>query len=424
MNRVQTAEKLLKIASRSGSRLGLERVLELSSLLGDPQDKLKTIHIAGTNGKGSLNAMLSAVLREQGYKVGSFTSPAMLSYNDQIRINGIPVSNKILDEAVVKAEEKAGKMLDHPTEFELLTVAAFLIFSEQRCDICLIECGMGGDTDSTNIIKKPLLSVITNVTLDHCSILGNTTAEIASHKAGIIKQGVPVFFGGDDKDAHSVIKRKAVRNGSKLYTADRSLFERHYDPGFTALKYNGRVYRTSLRGEFQYENLQNCISCVEILRSNGTVISYHALKNGLLNVHWEGRFETLSSDPLIVFDGAHNPDGMKKLCSSIKTLFGDDRPAVLIGVLADKDYSIYPEMLEGLVSRAFAVSPDNPRALPSVKLAECLNNGRICCDSFPDIPSGFDAAVDWCIRNTHSLLVIGSIYMYKDIKACAEKLKG
>ena len=422
MTEFEKAVSILKKASRSGSRLGLERIFELAALIGDPQDKPKTVHVAGTNGKGSFCAMLSSVLTAQGYKTGTFSSPVMLKENDCVRIDGRPVSEKIFADAVIRTAEASEGMTDKPTEFELLSTAAFLIFAEQDCDFAVIECGMGGDGDSTNIIRRPMLSVITNVTIDHCAYLGNTTAEIASHKAGIIKSGVPVFFGGEDAAAFEVIRRRAELMDAELFTPKVSAFEPSDCEGVGA-RYKGEEYRVPLKGSYQYKNLISVLTCIEILRSEGVTLTVEAVKRGLKSVRWEGRFEQLCSDPVVIFDGAHNSDGMESFCESIRSRFGDVKPVLLIGVLADKDYRYYADMLRPLVGRVFAIAPNNPRALPSRELAECFNGLCLPTEPFPSVSEGFAAAYAYCCEHLLPLLVAGSLYMYSDIVKEVERIK-
>ncbi|MBR6874042.1 MAG: bifunctional folylpolyglutamate synthase/dihydrofolate synthase [Ruminococcus sp.] len=413
MTRIEKALSILKQASRSGSRPGLERISELCALLGDPQDRFRAVHVAGTNGKGSFCAMLSSVLGAQGYGVGTFSSPVMLRYNDCIRLGGEPVSEDVFAGAVIKADKASAQMTDKPTEFELLTAAAFLIFAEQGCDFAVIECGMGGRGDSTNVLKAPVLSVITNVTLDHCAFLGDTVADIAAQKAGIIKAGRPVFLGRPDKEVFDVVKREADLKGSELYTPDEDILFRS-ENGFT---YRGRELTLPLKGAYQAENLRNVLSCIELLRTAGVSISDDAVVQGIAAVRWEGRFERLWDDPPVIFDGAHNPDGMTALCESIRTAFPDTKPAVLIGVLSDKDYRLYAKKLCPLISQAFTITPDNPRALPAKKLAEALSSEGIPAGAYLSIGEGFEAAFGHCRESRLPLLVIGSLYLYKDIIA-------
>ncbi|MDO4864449.1 MAG: Mur ligase family protein, partial [Ruminococcus sp.] len=210
----------LKKAAARGSKLGLERITELCRLLGDPQNETKIIHVAGTNGKGSFSAMLSHILRASGYVVGSFSSPALTGVTDSFRINCREISMNVLDWVMADVIPAAESMVDKPTEFEVLTAAAYELFRRVDCNVAIIECGMGGDGDSTNVVESPLLSVITNVALDHTAFLGGTVREIAAHKAGIIKEGRPVLYGGTDLDAFEVITAAAFEKNAPLSVTD------------------------------------------------------------------------------------------------------------------------------------------------------------------------------------------------------------
>ena len=214
----------LKKAAERGSILGLSRITELLRLMGDPQEKVRTVHIAGTNGKGSFGAMLTSVLKSAGYKVGGFSSPAITKVTDSFRIDGAELPEEEFAELIGDIAPICESMDEKPTEFEVLTAAAFELFVRKGCDIALVECGMGGDLDSTNVIKAPVLSVITNVQKDHAAFLGNTIAEIASHKCGIIKQGRPVYFGGDSEEACEIAADTAEKMGAELFLPDYSQF--------------------------------------------------------------------------------------------------------------------------------------------------------------------------------------------------------
>ena len=415
----------LKIASTRGSKLGLERMKLLMKLLGNPQDKLKVIHVAGTNGKGSFCAMLGSVMACAGYKVGVFSSPYMLSPDDSYKINGVVVSKeqfaKTFDEIVAVSE----KMDDKPTEFEMLAAASYLMFYNAGCDYAIIECGMGGDGDATNVVDKPLLSVITNVAFDHCAFLGSTITEIATHKAGVIKKDCPVLFGGDDKQAEQIVKTVALENNAQLYYPETN--------EITVKKsgLNGSVvsYKElddlsiSLSGVYQIKNLGNLLKAVEILRDNGVKIGNTALRKGLADCRWIGRFEVLNDSPVIVFDGAHNEDGMKDACESIKRYFPNQKVALLIGTLADKNYKSYVKMLAGLISGVFTVSPANHRALDSKTLAECFEVAGVLAKPYDSVDDGFNAAYSYAKENDMPLLVLGSLYMYKDILNAVDRIK-
>ena len=302
----------LKEISRNESILGLERVTELLSLMGDPQEKTPVIHVAGTNGKGSFTAQLASVLRAAGYKVGSFTSPALTGVNDSFRINGVTVSNDTLDGILASIEPLAASMAERPTEFEVMTAAAYELFSSERCDIAIVECGLGGLGDSTNVIKAPLLSVITNVQLDHTDRLGRTLREIAAHKAGIIKTGCPVLWGGGHNEAEEVIVRTAQEHSSRLVRTDLSrLTVRSMDLDGTRISFRGMGdFTLSLIGSYQPENAANVLTAVETLREEGLKIEDSAVAIGLSNTKWHARFEVVSRDPVVIFDGSHNPTAL------------------------------------------------------------------------------------------------------------------
>ena len=222
MTNYDSALKYLKKTSRRGSNLGLERIRQIMTLLDEPQNKVKAVHISGTNGKGSFGAMLCSVLKAAGYLTGSFSSPAITEVTDSFRINGSEILREEFGDLICSLTPLCESINDKPTEFEVLTAAAYKLFADKNCDISIVECGMGGNLDSTNVIDAPLLSVITNVQKDHCSFLGNTTEEIARHKSGIIRPGCPVLFGGNDPDADRVIAEAAQKAGAELYRTDLS----------------------------------------------------------------------------------------------------------------------------------------------------------------------------------------------------------
>lgn len=413
----ETALDYLKIAASRGSKLGLERTFQLMERLGSPQESLPVIHIAGTNGKGSFGAMLSSVLRCAGYKVGGFSSPALTGITDSFRINGQEISPGLLEEILEQIIPHAEEMSDKPTEFEVLTAAAYQLFRQEGCDIAVVECGMGGDGDSTNVLSSPLLSVITNVQLDHAGFLGNSVAEIAVHKAGIIKPGRPVLFGGDHPDALRIVREKAAAEGSPLTVTDLSrLTVDSFSPDGTDLSFAGMgSFHIGLLGTYQPLNAANVLTAVELLRSEGLTITDQALREGLAQARWHGRFEVLRKDPLVIFDGSHNPDGIACAADSIRLYFGEKPVVLLIGVMADKDYGLYGEMLRGLAKCAFTVKPDNPRALDSQALAESLTEKGIPAQAFSDLGEGVRKAFDFAKKNGLPLIALGSLYMYREL---------
>ena len=408
MNEIQKAEAILKKASGRGIVPGLSRITALLHLMGDPQEGIPVIHVSGTNGKGSFGAMLCSVLTCAGYRTGSFSSPALTGVTDGFRINCREINGAVFAEEIVRISKFCDKMDDKPTEFEMLTAAAYNIFVREKCDIAVVECGLGGDEDSTNVISSPFLSVITNVRLDHCGILGDTPAEIASHKAGIIKPGRPVFYGGNRDEAYEVIRESAEMLGSELITpekADIRLISETLDG--TVFAYNGREYRLSLLGSYQLENVRNVLVCVDILRSLGLSIPEEAISRGLADVKWHGRFELLSREPVVIADGAHNPE-------CIRRYFGENGIALLIGVMADKDYFCYPEILGGLIAKAFAVKPANKRSLDSAALAEVFASHGVEAEAYGELAEGVRAAYEYVCERGVPLVALGSLYMYRE----------
>ncbi|HOC32751.1 MAG TPA: folylpolyglutamate synthase/dihydrofolate synthase family protein [Ruminococcus flavefaciens] len=417
------AKEYLKAASAKGSILGLERVVELLHLMGDPQEKVKVIHVAGTNGKGSFGAMMTSVLREAGYKTGGFSSPAITDITDSYRINGTEISHEKFTELIGWAAELCEKMDEKPTEFEIMAAAAYELFYREGCDIAVIECGMGGDTDATNVINKPVLSVITNVQSDHCKFLGNTIAEIAAHKAGIIKEGCPVFFGGDDAEAFEVVSAKAREVGAPFRFMDYSdVSGVRFSLDGMEFDYKDKLYKVPLLGVYQLNNALNVIFCSEILTKKGYNIDYGDIRRGLAKTEWHGRFEMLRRDPYVIFDGAHNPDGVRFASESIERYFGRKKVAMLIGVMADKDYRLYSEMLGNHAAKVFTVKPDNPRALDSASLAKVFSEKNISAESFDVLADGVKAAYEYAKSRNIPLIALGSLYMYREFNEVLRSL--
>lgn len=402
---------------------GLERVRELCHALGDPQDSLKFIHVAGTNGKGSFCAMTDSILRKAGYKVGLFTSPYIVEFNERMRINSLNISDSELCELVEIIKPVADKMTDKPTEFELITAIAFLYFARNNCDVVVLECGLGGRLDATNIIKTPILSVITGIALDHTAILGNTVEEIAGEKAGIIKKGVPLLWCGKDKNAEKVIRNKANEIGASMLCVDRSTLKiRETTLSGTLFDYDGREELfLSLLGTYQPENATNCLTAVDVLAKNGFDIPETAVYEGLKEVKWPARFEVISKAPLVIADGGHNPEGIDSAVASIKQYFGEEKVGIITGVMADKDYNYMADRIASVAEKVFCLTPDNPRALSANAYSKVFVDkgiASVACDSVPD---AVDAAVQWAKENKKPVISLGSLYMYCEVAGAIKK---
>ena len=396
---------------------GLERIGELCEKLGHPEKDLKFIHVAGTNGKGSFCSMTESVLRAAGYRTGLYTSPYIREFNERMQVNGENISNAELAEITEYIRPIADAMDDKPTEFELITAVAFEYFRRQKCDVVVLEAGLGGRLDSTNIIDTPILSVITGIALDHTAILGDTVEKIAAEKAGIIKCGVPVIFGGEDDTAAEVIKKKADEMGAefirvdygKLKNIDATLDGTTFDYSFrTGLHIN-------LLGLYQPRNAAVVLNAINTLNRHGFLIKEGDIRSGLENAVWHARFEKVCADPLIIFDGAHNPQGISQAVRSIKHYFGGKKVCLLTGVLRDKDYTEISDMLATVAKCAFTLTPDSPRALTSAEYAEVLRKAGVPAEPHDSIESAFLAAKAAAKEQGLPLVCLGSLYVYSSL---------
>ena len=357
--------------SRSGSILGLDSIENLMHELGDIQEQLKIIHIAGTNGKGSTGAYLERVLIEAGYRVGRYSSPAVFDPMEVWRINLQSMSHEeyadIMEQVKCACDRMVEKGMEHPTIFEVETAMAFLYFYQKKCDYVLLEVGMGGRTDATNLIKKPVCSVITSVSMDHMQFLGNTLTEIAQAKAGIIKKDCPVVTILQKAEAMVAIEAEAEKQHARLYTADVSkvtvetetLKEIRFDhPGLGTVT-------TRLTGTYQVEN---CCLAVTVLKEI-LGIADRIIIDGIKNTVWPGRFEVIGEQPLFIIDGAHNEDAALQLSASVEKYFTNIPITYIIGVLADKEHKKVLEAMLPYAGAVFTVTPDNPRAMRAEELA-------------------------------------------------------
>ena len=420
-----------------GSRPGLERTIELTNRLGNPQDSLKFIHVAGTNGKGSTSAMLAAILQRAGYKVGLYTSPFILRFNERMQINGADITDAELAEITEYVKPHAEAMADTPTEFELITAIALVYFARNHCDYVVFEVGMGGRLDSTNIISPETVaaSVITGIAMDHTAFLGDTPEKIAAEKAGIIKAGVPVVFGGNHApigEAHPdpaaiatvkacarVIRKKAADMHAPYIETDHTLLANVNSDLFGADFDFGPYKRlhVSLAGLYQPHNAANVLTVIDVLRDRGLTIPDTAIREGLASVKWPARFEVLSKSPLIIADGGHNPEGIDAAIESVKAYFKDQKILLLTGVMADKDYDRMVARMGEVASRAFCVRPANDRALDPAKYAESFREIGIPAEGYATVAEGVRAAAETAQTEGKALLCLGSLYMYGEVRA-------
>ena len=402
---------------------GLERTRELCQKLGDPQKALRYIHVAGTNGKGSTCAMLESILRAAGLKTGLYTSPYIRRFNERMQVNGEPISDEELVEITERVRPIADAMEEKPTEFELITAIAFEYFRRQKVDIVVLEVGLGGRLDSTNVIENPMLSIITGIAFDHISLLGNTLHAIAAEKAGIIKEGRPVLFGGKtDGSACRTVGAVAQMRKAPFHQVDRSTC-RIKEYALSGTRFDYGVYNDlelSLLGTYQPFNAATVLTAIELLREQGLIISEKAVRAGLKNVRWQARFEVICKDPVVIFDGGHNPQGVDAAVKSIQRYFPDQRVNLLSGVMADKAYDEMIELIKPIAEQVFTVTPNNPRALASSEYAEYFTNHKIKATAFASVEDGIRAAMLDSKQNARPLICLGSLYLYEEFY---EKIK-
>jgi len=353
------------------SRLGLDRMRELLARLDNPQDELCYVHVAGTNGKGSICIMAASVLVAAGYKVGLYTSPYINRFNERIQINGSPISDEALVAFTERVKKEADEMADHPTEFELITAIAFLYYFEAGCDIVVLEVGMGGRLDATNIIGSPDVAVISPVNLDHTKELGDTVEKIAVEKAGIIKAGCHVVSSPQLPGVAKVLREISTARGASIEQIDSR------DVVITSNTLDGIRFdykdieglELQLLGDYQPQNTAVVISIMYVLRSYGWNINQDAIRSGLKSARWPARFEILQRKPWFIVDGGHNPQCVEKLVDNLLAYFPNKKVSFITGVMADKDFETMFAKIVPLAKRIFTVTPDNPRALSSEDLA-------------------------------------------------------
>ena len=402
-----------------GSIPGLSRTRELLAKMGDPEKKLRFVHIAGTNGKGSTAAMLAAILRQAGYVTGLYTSPYIIKFHERMQVNGEMISDEELCAITEYIRPLAESMTESPTEFELVTCIAMEYFVRRGCQIVVMEVGMGGELDSTNVIAAPEASVICNIGLDHTEVLGDTLEKIASAKAGIIKPGCPAVIYRAAPSVEAVFEEKCRAVGSELHKADFDAIRLHTHDLTGQVFDFGRfqALHLPLLGEHQLKNAAVVLTTADVLKTRGWAITDENIRQGLATVRWPGRFELLRKDPLFIVDGGHNPQCIEALVQNIRQYLAGRPLTVLTGVLADKDYHcMYADVARQFAARFVTVTPPNPRALDAQALAEYLRQfGKpvTACDSV-------DAGVREAIRQAGPdgvVLAYGSLYMVGDIEA-------
>lgn len=412
-----------------GSRPGLERIKKFLDILGNPQDNLKFIHVAGTNGKGSTCALLSAVLTDAGYKTGLFISPYITDFCERIQTNGEPVSHEILADAVEKTFPILLKLREEGciiTEFEYVMALEFYIHNQQNCDIVVLETGLGGLLDCTNVILPPVASVLTTIGLDHTAILGETIEEITTQKCGIVKHNSPVIASAQENSAMKTIEKTAKEKDCTLHKSrDVKITVISQDISATTFEYKNQVIKLPLIGDHQIENLKTALCVIEVLQENYS-ISLDNIKNGIEKAVNPARFEVLCNNPVVILDGAHNPNGIEALKKAINRYVTTNKIICIMGMLSDKDSKSSLELLSNTFSDVFTVSINNPRSLKSEELANLCKPYFENVESCADINSAFDKAFALAEKENATLLICGSLYLAGEIRPhiinCCKKL--
>lgn len=409
-----------------GSRPGLDRILKLLEIMGNPQDNLKFIHVAGTNGKGSICKLLSAVLTAQGYKTGLFISPYITDFRERIQINDEMISKEALIEAVEETYPLVEKLRDNDciiTEFEYVMALEFYIHNKSNCDVVVLETGMGGLYDCTNVIKPPLCSIITTIGLDHTAILGDTIEEIALQKCGIIKENSFAVTSKQEDAVINVMEAVTKNKNIPLYKSDDLQIQViSTDIEKTVLTYNGLELHLNLAGLHQIENAKTALTAIENLRKNNLLqISDQSITQGFKNAVNPARLETIAEKPLVILDGAHNPNGINALKNSIDLYLKDQKIICIMGMLSDKDSISSIKMLEGIFEEVVCVPIDNPRTLTEQELADKCKNHFNKVTAEKDIFKAFDYAYEQAKTNNYTLLICGSLYLAGEIRPYALK---
>ena len=406
---------------RFGIKLGLSTIKNILKGLGNPQDNFECIHVAGTNGKGSVAAALASILHVAGYHVGLYTSPHLIRFNERIRINEQQITNDDVV-AAYQAVRRVHYGQREPTFFEFATAMALYEFGRQNVDWAVIETGMGGRLDATNMIK-PALSVITNVSLEHRDYLGNTLSQIAREKAGIIKKQTPVITGVKQTSAISVVKEVAQKKSAPLYRYGKEFtVKRHKSGGFSyyGIVHNWHNLQTRLLGDHQIDNSALVLAAIEILKQRKVGISLQNIKKGLTDMHWPGRLEIVSKDPFIVLDGAHNLIAARHLARYMSQNLADRRITLVVGILNDKPYASILKSLLPLCRRVILTRARIDRALDPKTLYTVAKETIANIAIIPDVTQAVAHAVEE-YRPKEAICIAGSLYVVGEAMEAFEK---
>lgn len=425
--------------AKFGMNFGLGRTEKILELLGNPHKKIKSIHVAGTNGKGSTTSMVTKILMDAGFKVGMYTSPYLEVFEERIQINGKNISEKDLSEEVTEVSKAVNKVIElgyeQPTEFEIITCTMFNYFSKKKVDFAVIEVGLGGRLDSTNVMSAfskeelggVMASIIVSISRDHIQILGDTLEKIAYEKAGIIKNGVPVIMYPQEKEVEQVIEKVCIERGCKLIKVSNTSGEYIEDAKIdknsqtytqkVKIKTSENTYdvQLSLLGKHQVLNCATAVYTIEELIKQGVHIKKENILDALKEVKWIGRLEVMKNKPLVVIDGAHNIDGITKLRENVEQYFKYNKMVLILGILADKDVEKMVDTIVPLADRIIAVTPNSDRAENAVELKNVIQKYNSKCEAVENYKDAYELAISYC-KEDDVLLISGSLYMIGDMR--------
>lgn len=419
MDFLEAQNYLEKVRSQKGIVLGLDTMRHLMAKLNNPQDKVKFIQVAGTNGKGSTAAYLTSILSEAGIKVGRYTSPAVFSSTEQYFACGSCISESEYAKGMTAVAEAAASLDgETPTAFEQETALAFWYFAKKGCELAILEAGLGGDMDATNIVTTTVCSIITSISMDHCRILGNKISEIAAHKAGIIKPGAPIICIEQKEDAMEPIRAAAKAADTPLYEVHRDEVRQIFSDKRESIVFFREFENLHLKmlGTCQPENAALSVQAASVLSRSYPIEKKH-IYDGIEKTRWGGRFELHSGSPDIILDGAHNPDGIRRLRESVNQMFGAVPICYVCGVLADKDYEKEIEILFGRASNVFTVTPPSPRAMKSTDLKAAIKKrfSQLKVISF-DSEDGIEKAMEAAVSQNNPVVVCGTLTILARVK--------
>ncbi len=423
-------------------KVGLHRIKALLEALGRPDKDLKFIHVAGTNGKGSVCAMLDAILRAAGLRTGLFTSPHLEKYNERMKVDGKDISDKEFAEVISKVRTAANTLDESPSEFEVLTAAGLQWFKKKKCDIVILEVGLGGEFDSTNVIEHKELAIITPIGFDHTAILGNTLGEIASAKAGIITKDCDVICSRQSREGLiandyplrevvkskmeilNVISAKCMEMHAKLHIPDTfgfKLISKDIDGQVFKSRYYDEPLRLNFIGEYQLLNVLTVLEAVKVLNKKNIIISEKAVRKGLETVTWAARFEVLNRNPVFILDGAHNEHGIDAAVDALRWLFGDKKITYILGILSDKNIDAMLLKLYSNAKSFITLTPESSRALAGEKLAERLRGAGFTAVNFDTPKEAVEYALGKASETDDVICSLGSLYLAGTIRECFTK---